>query len=72
MLNEVSPLLDAHVVSRILRARLDAAALVALRKQRGGFKSLDELKEVRGIGDAGLAKLRPYARLSGKTTAAAR
>ena len=46
-----------------------AEALVALRKQRGGFKSLDELLEVRGIGAAGLEKLRPHASLSGKTTA---
>ncbi len=46
-----------------------AEAMVALRKQRGGFKSLDELKVVKGIGDVGLSKLRPYVRLEGKTTA---
>jgi competence protein ComEA len=46
-----------------------AGALVALRKQRGGFRSLDELKDVKGIGDAGLERLRPYVRLDGKTTA---
>ena len=46
-----------------------ANALVALRKQRGGFKSLDELKDVKGIGDAGLDRMRPYLRLDGKTTA---
>jgi len=46
-----------------------AAALVALRKQRGGFKSLEELKDVKGIGDAGLDRMRPYVRLEGKTTA---
>ncbi len=46
-----------------------AHALVALRKQRGGFKSLDELKDVKGIGDVGLERMRPYLRLDGKTTA---
>ena len=46
-----------------------ATALIALRKQRGGFKSLEELKDVKGIGDAGLARMRPYVRLDGKTTA---
>jgi DNA uptake protein ComE-like DNA-binding protein len=43
--------------------------LVELRKLRGGFKSLDELKEVKGIGDASLERLRPHVRLQGKTTA---
>ncbi len=46
-----------------------ASALIALRKQRGGFKSIDELKDVKGIGDAGLDRMRPYVRLDGKTTA---
>lgn len=46
-----------------------AHALVELRKRRGGFKSLDELKEVKGIGDASLERMRPYVRLQGKTTA---
>lgn len=46
-----------------------ARELVALRKQRGGFKSVDELKEVKGIGDASLERLRPFVRLEGKTTA---
>ena len=46
-----------------------AHALVALRKQRGGFGSLDELKDVKGIGDAGLERMRPYVKLEGKTTA---
>ena len=46
-----------------------AEALILLRKQRGGFKSIEELKDVKGIGDAGLLKLRPYVRLEGKTTA---
>ena len=46
-----------------------AQAVVELRKLRGGFKSLDELKQVKGIGDASLERLLPYVRLQGKTTA---
>ena len=46
-----------------------AQAMVELRKLRGGFKSLDELKQVKGIGDASLERLRPHVRLQGKTTA---
>ena len=46
-----------------------AHAVVALRKRRGGFKSVDELKDVKGIGDAGLERMRPFVRLQGKTTA---
>jgi len=48
-----------------------AAALIELRKQRGGFQSLEQLKEVKGIGDASLERLRPYVRFEGKTTARA-
>ncbi len=46
-----------------------AKAVVAVRKQRGGFKSLKELLDVKGIGESGLAKLRPHVALQGKTTA---
>ena len=46
-----------------------AAAIISTRKSRGGFKSVEELVEVRGIGDALLENLRPFVRLSGKTTA---
>jgi len=46
-----------------------ARAIVAARKQRGGFKSLDELVEVKGIGETSLTRLRPFVRLDGKTTA---
>jgi len=38
-----------------------AAAIVALRGERGGFRSLDELLDVKGIGPKTLARLRPYA-----------
>ena len=47
-----------------------ARAIVAERKQRGGFRSLDELLEVKGIGEVALGKLKPHVVLSGKTTLA--
>jgi competence protein ComEA len=37
-----------------------AKALVEERKKRGGFKSLDEIMEVRGIGAKLYRKLQPY------------
>ncbi len=46
-----------------------ARAVVSMRKQRGGFKSVDELTEVSGIGEAALERLRPFVRTEGKTTA---
>ena len=46
-----------------------ARDLVEMRKQRGGFESLEQLKDVKGIGDASLERLRPYVRFQGKTTA---
>jgi competence protein ComEA len=46
-----------------------ARAIVDLRKQRGGFKSLEELRAVKGIGDASLERLRPHVAFDGKTTA---
>jgi|GEM_PF-1590332 len=46
-----------------------ANALIAMRKSRGGFKSVAELTDVKGIGEAALAKLRPFVRIEGKTTA---
>ena len=45
-----------------------AKKIVELRQQRGGFKRVEDLLEVKGIGDASLAKLRPYIALEGKTT----
>jgi comEA protein len=38
-----------------------AAAIVALREERGGFRSLDDLLDVKGIGPKTLARLRPLA-----------
>ena len=46
-----------------------AVAIVAMRKQRGGFKQIEDLLEVKGIGPAMLKRLRPHATLTGKTTA---
>ena len=46
-----------------------ARAVVTMRKQRGGFKSVEELTEVKGIGEASLERLRPFVRTEGKTTA---
>lgn len=45
-----------------------ARAIVAFRKQRGPFKTVAELVEVKGIGEAAMAKLKPYLRLEGHTT----
>jgi comEA protein len=44
-----------------------ARAILAARQARGGFKSVDDLMEVKGIGPASLERLRPHARVSGKT-----
>jgi len=49
-----------------------ARAIIALRRERGGFKSVDELTLVKGIGEGMLARLRPHLRTDGKTTAVAR
>ena len=44
-----------------------AAQIVALRKERGAFRKVDELLDVRGIGPAMLERMRPQVALSGKT-----
>lgn len=46
-----------------------AAAVVETRKARGGFKRLEDLLEVKGIGEASLDRLRPHVTLQGRTTA---
>ena len=48
-----------------------ARAIIELRQQRGGFKRVEDLLEVKGIGEAALARLRPHLTLEGKTTARA-
>ena len=58
---------ELQLLPGIGAARADA--VIALRKQRGGFKSVEELTEVKGIGAVGLENMRPYLRLEGKTTA---
>ena len=45
-----------------------AKKIIELRQQRGGFKRVEDLLEVKGIGEASLAKLRPYVALQGETT----
>lgn len=40
-----------------------AAKIIEYRASRGGFKSIDELLEVKGIGPKKLAQIRPYVRL---------
>ena len=40
-----------------------AAAIVAYRQEKGRFRSVDELLEVRGIGEAKLAAIRPKVRV---------
>lgn len=42
-----------------------AQAIVAARKQRGGFSSVDELVEVKGVGPALVEKLRPHLKVAG-------
>ena len=46
-----------------------AKAVIDLRKRNGGFKSVEELAEVKGIGAKAITRLRPYIRTEGKTTA---
>jgi competence protein ComEA len=46
-----------------------ARAIVSARENRGAFKSVEELLEVKGIGPSGLEKLRTRAVVTGETTA---
>lgn len=45
-----------------------AREIVAARAKQGGFKRVEDLLAVKGIGEASLAKLRPYVALQGETT----
>ncbi|ULJ62467.1 ComEA family DNA-binding protein [Wielerella bovis] len=45
-------------------------SIIAYRKQHGGFKSVDELTEVKGIGQKTVEKLRNRVTVSGETGAA--
>jgi competence protein ComEA len=46
-----------------------AQAVVAERKRRGGFKRVDDLLDVKGIGASSLERMKPHVSVSGKTTA---
>lgn len=46
-----------------------AKAIIDERKRSGGFKSVDELKQIDGIGDRALSKIRSHCAIEGKTTA---
>ena len=46
-----------------------ARAILAERKGRGGFKSVEDLRAVKGVGDSLLERMRPHVTLKGKTTA---
>jgi competence protein ComEA len=48
-----------------------ARAIIELRERRGGFERVDDLLEVKGIGEASLAKLKPYLAVEGKSTLSA-
>ncbi len=45
-----------------------AREIVAARQKQGGFKRVEDLLAIKGIGEASLAKLRPYVALQGDTT----
>jgi competence protein ComEA len=45
-----------------------AREIVAARQKQGGFKRVEDLLAIKGIGEASLAKLRPYVALQGETT----
>jgi competence protein ComEA len=45
-----------------------ARAILELRKERGAFRSVDQLRDVKGIGDAALERIRPHVVTEGKTT----
>jgi competence protein ComEA len=46
-----------------------AQAILEERKSRGGFKSVDELLDVRGIGESALERIRPHVTLDGRSSA---
>ncbi len=49
-----------------------AKEIVATREKRGGFKSVEELVEVKGIGKAALEKLRPLVTTGSRTVSTPR
>lgn len=49
-----------------------ADRIVAQRTQHGSFKRIEDLMEVKGVGEKMFASLRPYLAVSGSTTLAAK
>lgn len=47
-----------------------ARAILQAREERGGFESVDDLLEVKGIGSSALERIRPFVVLEGKSTLA--
>jgi len=58
---------ELQLLPGIGEARADA--VIALRKRSGGFKSIEELEQIKGIGESAMKRLRPFVRTQGKTTA---
>ena len=46
-----------------------AAAIIDIRTSKGGFKSIEELMDIRGVGEILLERLRRHLTVKGKTTA---
>jgi len=46
-----------------------AQAIIRYRTEHGAFKRVEDLSQVKGIGDKQLEKIRPHVALEGKTTA---
>jgi competence protein ComEA len=46
-----------------------AQAIIRWRTEHGAFKRVEDLNQVKGIGDKQLEKMRPHVALEGKTTA---
>jgi competence protein ComEA len=46
-----------------------AQAILEYRKEHGAFKRVEDLSEVKGIGDKALERMRPHVALDGKSTA---
>lgn len=47
-----------------------AERIVAFRKQNGGFKRIEELMNVKGIGEKSFTKLKPYLSVGGTSAPA--
>jgi competence protein ComEA len=45
-----------------------AAAIVAYRKEKGNFKAIEDIKNVKGIGDKTFELLKPHLTITGATT----